>query len=97
MNQIIKKPIITEKANMEAEDYNRFSFIVDRSANKVEIKKEIERMYGISVEKVATLNYDGKNKQRYTKSGLISGRKNNYKKAVVTVAEGETIDLYAGL
>lgn len=97
MNQIIKKPIITEKANMEAEDHNRFSFIVDRSANKVEIAKEIERLYGISVEKVATLNYDGKRKQRYTKGGLVSGRKDNYKKAVVTVAEGETIDLYAGL
>lgn len=97
MSSIILKPIITEKANAEAEDFNRYSFEVDRRANKVEIAKEISKMYGVQVESVNTMNYAGKVKRRYTKSGLISGKRNNSKKAVVTVAEGEMIDIYSAL
>ena len=97
MSSIILKPIITEKANAEAEDFNRYTFEVDRRANKVEIAKEISKMYGVQVESVNTMNYAGKVKRRYTKSGLISGKGNNSKKAVVTVAEGEMIDIYSAL
>lgn len=94
MSSIIVKPLVTEKANADAEDFNRYAFVVDRRANKVQIKKEIQAIYGVPVVKVATMNYQGKSKQRYTKSGLLAGRTSHYKKAVVTVAEGEIIDLY---
>ncbi len=95
MSKIIVKPVITEKASDQAEDY-RYSFIVDRRANKVEIGKEIERIYGVSVASVNTMNYDGKLKQRFTKAGLVSGRRNNYKKAMITLSEGE-INVYEDL
>lgn len=97
MSSIILKPIITEKANAEAEDFNRYSFEVDRRANKVQIAKEISKMYGVQVDSVNTMNYAGKVKRRHTKSGLITGKRNNTKKAVVTVAEGEMIDIYGAL
>ena len=94
---ILIKPVITEKMTDESEKYNRFGFIVDRRANKLEIKDAVEEMYGVSVEKVRTMVYPGKAKSRNTKGGVISGRTNSYKKAIVDVAEGESIDFYGNI
>ena len=94
---ILIKPVITEKMTDESEKYNRFGFIVDRRANKLEIKDAVEKMYGVSVEKVRTMVYPGKAKTRNTKGGVISGRTNSYKKAIVDVAEGESIDFYSNI
>ena len=91
---IIIKPIITEKITKDGEVFNRFGFIVDKRANKVQIKKAVEATYGISVVSVNTMNYRADRTTKYTKSGLISGKTNAYKKAVVQVKEGETIDFY---
>ena len=94
---ILIKPVITEKMTDESEKYNRFGFVVDRRANKLEIKDAVEKMYGVSVEKVRTMVYPGKAKTRNTKGGVISGRTNSYKKAIVDVAEGESIDFYGNI
>ena len=94
---ILIKPVITEKMTDESEKYNRFGFIVDRRANKLEIKDAVEKMYGVSVEKVRTMVYPGKAKSRNTKGGVISGRTNSYKKALVDVAEGDSIDFYGNI
>jgi large subunit ribosomal protein L23 len=94
---ILIKPVITEKMADESEKFNRFGFIVDRRANKLEIKDAVEKMYGVSVEKVRTMVYPGKAKSRNTKGGVISGRTNSYKKAIVDVAEGESIDFYGNI
>tara|TARA_B100001057_G_scaffold244134_1_gene244453 strand:+ start:149 stop:439 length:291 start_codon:yes stop_codon:yes gene_type:complete len=94
---ILIKPVITEKMTDESEKYNRFGFIVDRRANKLEIKDAVEKMYGVSVEKIRTMVYPGKAKSRNTKGGVISGRTNSYKKAIVDVAEGESIDFYGNI
>jgi large subunit ribosomal protein L23 len=91
---IIIKPIITEKITKEGEVFNRFGFVVDKKANKVQIKKAVEAAYGISVVSVNTMNYRADRTTKYTKSGLISGKTSAYKKAVVQVKEGETIDFY---
>ena len=91
---IIIKPIITEKITKEGEVFNRFGFVVDKKANKVQIKKAVEATYGISVVAVNTMNYRADRTTKYTKSGLITGKTNAYKKAVVQVKEGETIDFY---
>ena len=94
---ILIKPVITEKMTDESEKYNRFGFIVDRRANKLEIKDAVEKMYGVSVERVRTMVYPGKAKSRNTKGGVITGRTNSYKKAIVDVAEGESIDFYGNI
>jgi len=94
---ILLKPVITEKMTDESEKYNRFGFIVDRGANKLEIKDAVEKMYSVSVEKVRTMVYPGKAKSRNTKGGVISGRTNSYKKAIVDLAEGESIDFYGNI
>ena len=91
---IIIKPIITEKITKEGEVFNRFGFVVDKKANKVQIKKAVEAAYGISVVTVNTMNYRADRTTKYTKSCLISGKTNSYKKAIVQVKEGETIDFY---
>ena len=91
---IIIKPIITEKITKESEVSNRFGFVVSKKANKVEIKKAVEAAYGVAVVAVNTMNYRADRTTKYTKSGLISGKTNAYKKAVVQVKEGETIDFY---
>lgn len=93
---ILKKPLVTEKASALNEQ-GKYGFIVHPKANKVEIKKAVEKMYGVTVESVKTMNYLGKSKSRYTKSGVISGRKTSFKKAIITVAEGEVIDFYGGI
>lgn len=96
MNVIIK-PIVTEKMTRVAEKFNRVGFIVDKTANKIEIKKAVEEMYGVKVVRVNTLNQEGKAKSRYTKSGILSGRTSDYKKAMVTLAQGDTIDFYSNI
>ena len=98
MNTIIKKPVITEKATADSEDNNRFTFIVDRRANKIEIKKAVENMYGVSIDSVRTMNYGGgKPSMKYTNRGIVEQRNKRFKKAIVTVAEGETIDLFTNV
>lgn len=96
-NEILIKPILTEKANAQQEKLRRYAFKVNRKANKLEIKKAIESFYGVTVIDVNTAVVPGKNKTHYTKAGFIQGMKQAYKKALVTVAEGETIDLYANI
>jgi len=93
---ILKKPLVTEKAS-ELNEANKYAFVVDKRANKVEVKKAVEDMYGVSVVSVNTMNYLGKNKTRYTKAGFISGRKPSFKKAIVEVAEGDMIDFYSNI
>lgn len=88
------RPIVTEKANAYSEKQNCYTFAVSPDANKFQIKDLVEKIYNVRVEKVNTAYYAGKRKQRYTKAGLIRGRKPAYKKAYVTVAEGQTIDFY---
>jgi len=95
MKTIIKKPVITEKATMASETMNRFTFVVDRKANKLEIKDAVEKMYGVQITEVRTMNYGGgKSSTKYTNRGIVEQRNKQWKKAVVTVADGETIDLF---
>ena len=94
---ILIKPIITEKATRDAEDKNVFSFVVNPRANKIEIKEAVEATYGVSVEKVRTMNVRPDRRTRYTKTGIQTGKTNAYKKAIVQVTEGETIDFYSNL
>jgi large subunit ribosomal protein L23 len=79
------------------EDLNRYGFIVNRKANKLQIKKAVEDLYGVEVVAVNTMTYRGKTKSRYTKTGIITGKTASYKKAIITVAEGETIDFYSNI
>ena len=96
MKAIIKKPIITEKATSQSENANRFSFVVDRTANKLEIKDAIEKLYGVQVTEIRTMNYGGgKSSVKYTNKGIVEQRSKQWKKAIVTVASGETIDLFS--
>ena len=94
---IIKKPIITEKMTNQSEKYNRFAFVVDRKSNKIEIKKAVEEMYDVVVDSVRTMVCIGKKRVRGTKSGMIQGRTSTYKKAIVTLAEGDSIDFYSNI
>ncbi|MFL1895751.1 50S ribosomal protein L23 [Aquimarina sp. W85] len=94
---ILIKPIITEKATSDSELFNRYGFQVDKKANKVQIKKAVEAAYGVSVTKVRTINVRPDRKTRFTKTGMITGKTNAIKKAIVQVAEGEVIDLYSNL
>lgn len=94
---IILKPIITEKMTSMTEKLNRVGFVVDKKANKVEIKKAIEDFYNVKIVDVNTISYAGKTKSRYTKAGFIKGRTNAFKKAIVTLAEGENIDFYSSI
>jgi large subunit ribosomal protein L23 len=94
---VIVKPVITEKMTDKGERLNQFGFIVDPKANKIEIKSEIEALYGVTVLSVNTMKYSGKRKSRYTKTGLISGKTKAFKKAIVTLAEGETIDFFSNI
>lgn len=93
----IIKPLVTEKANRLSEKLNQFSFIVRPEANKLQIKDEVEALYKVSVVSVNTMRYAGKNKARYTRTGLVRGRTNAYKKAIVTLKEGESIDFYSNI
>ena len=91
---IIIKPIVTEKVTLQGELSNRFGFVVSQKANKVQIKKAVEAAYNVTVVGVNTMNVRPDRTTKYTKSGLINGKTNAYKKAIVQVQEGETIDFY---
>jgi large subunit ribosomal protein L23 len=93
---ILKSPLVTEKISALNEK-GKYGFIVDIAANKVEIKNAVEKMYGVNVERVNTISMMGKLKTRNTKAGMLSGRKPNFKKAIVTLAEGEVIDFYGNV
>lgn len=97
LSEVLIKPILTEKANNQQEKLGRYSFKVSRKANKLEIKKAVEEFYGVSVVDVNTVVAPGKNKTKFTKAGFIQGVRPSYKKAYITVAKGETIDLYANI
>jgi len=91
---IILKPIVTEKMSDQTEVFNRYAFVVSKSANKIDIKKSIEDLYEVKVKSVRTMNYYGKTKSRSTKAGLIRGKKNSFKKAIVELVDG-SIDFYS--
>ena len=93
---VLKKPLVTEKVSALNEK-GKYGFIVDTAANKVEIKKAVEKKYGVNVQSVNTMMEMGKFKSRFTKAGVLSGRKPNYKKAIVTLAQGEVIDFYSNV
>ena len=94
---ILIKPIVTEKLTVQGEKLNRYGFIVDREANKLQIKAAVEQAYNVTVADVNTVNYHGKRKSRYTKAGMLTGRTNHYKKAYVTLVGEEKIDFYANI
>jgi large subunit ribosomal protein L23 len=95
--EILIKPVITEKMTLLGEKLNRYGFIVDKQANKLQIKKAVEEMYDVNVVGVNTIRYGGKAKSRYTKTGIINGRTGSFKKAIITLAEGESIDFYSSI
>ena len=94
---IIIKPIVTEKLTDQGEKLNRYGFIVDRKANKIQIKAAVEQMYNVSVADVNTVNYHVKKKARYTKAGMLRGRMNHFKKAFVTLTGDDKIDFYSNI
>lgn len=94
---IIIKPIVTEKLTAQGEKLNRYGFIVDSRANKLQIKDAVEKIYNVVVADVNTVNYAGKKKSRYTKAGLLRGRANHFKKAYITLAGDDKIDFYANI
>jgi large subunit ribosomal protein L23 len=97
LSEVLIKPILSEKANAQQDKLRRYAFRVDRKANKLEIKKAVEEFYGVSVLDVNTLVAASKDKTRYTKKGFVQGQKPAYKKAMITIAEGENIDLYSAI
>ena len=94
---ILIKPIITEKATNDSELHNRYAFVVNKKANKVEIKNAVEKAYGVTIEAVRTMNYPVQRNTKFTKSGVVQAMKGAYKKAVVQLAEGENIDFYSNI
>lgn len=94
---VIVKPLVTEKMNGLSDKQNRYGFVVSKDANKIEIKKAVEKLYNVKVMSVNTLIAPAKRKSRYTKAGIINGRVPSYKKALVTVAAGEKIDFYSNI
>jgi len=94
---ILIKPVLTEKMTVQGDKLNRYGFIVDPRANKIQIKNAVETMYNVVVTDVNTCNYMGKEKSRWTKAGLLEGRSNNFKKAIVTLKSGDTIDFYSNI
>ena len=97
MKNVIIKPLLTEKTSALTDKLGRFAFLVDRKANKIEIRKAIEKAYSVAVTDVNTANHPGKVKTRMTKSSMAVGRTNATKKAYITLAAGETIDIYANI
>ena len=94
---ILIKPIISEKAELLSESKNQYSFVVNKKANKVEVKKAVEDMYNVTVASVNTLIMPAKAKNRNTRSGLIKGRVSSFKKAIITLSEGEEIDFFGDI
>jgi len=95
--EILIKPLVTEKMTAQSEKLNRFGFIVNRQANRSQIKSAVEQLYGVEVNAVNTMVYGPKTKYRYTKSGVQKGKVSAYKKAIITLAEGQTIDFYSNI
>ena len=95
--EVLKKPLLTEKISLLTEKLNRYAFKVDPRANKIQIKAAVEAMYGVTVTAVNTMKYAGKLKSRSTKAGVVSGRAATFKKAIITLKDGETIDFYSTL
>jgi len=95
--EISIKPIVTEKATKLSEKLNRYTFRVSPDANKFQIKDLVEKLYGVNVVEVNTMVVRGKNKSRWTKSGLLRGKTASYKKALITLKEGQTIDFYSNI
>lgn len=96
--EVLIKPLITEKMTAVTEKYpNRFGFIVRKNATKPQIRHAVEEMYNVNVTSVNTMVYLGKLKTRYTRTGIQGGRKNSFKKAIVTLEEGQTIDFYSNI
>jgi large subunit ribosomal protein L23 len=95
--EVLRKPLLTEKVAQLTEKLNRYAFIVDPRANKIQIKAAIEKMYGVNITDVNTMRYVGKLKTRNTKAGAVSGRSAAYKKAIITLKDGETIDFYSNI
>lgn len=95
--EILVKPLVTEKMTDMSERFNRYGFVVDRKASKPQIKKAIETLYNVTVENVNTMVYGGKVKSRYTKGGVITGKTVAFKKAIVTLVEGDSIDFYSNI
>ena len=91
---LIIKPIVTEKITNQTDLYNRYGFVVSKFANKIDIKKSIETLYNVKVKSIRTMNYYGKTKSRSTKAGVVKGKRNSFKKAIVELFEGNTIDFY---
>ena len=94
---ILIKPIITEKMTAGSEKFNRYGFVVDKNATKLQIKKAVEDLYKVNVKSVNTVNYEGKTKTRYTKSTITVGKKNDFKKALVSVSKGQVIDFFSNI
>jgi len=94
---ILLKPIVTEKMTAQGDKFNRYGFFVAKNANKLQIKKAVEDLYGVTVASVNTMRYGGKVKTRYTKSGVMTGKSSATKKAIVTLAEGNAIDFYSNI
>uniref|UniRef100_UPI0032164AEC 50S ribosomal protein L23 n=1 Tax=uncultured Draconibacterium sp. TaxID=1573823 RepID=UPI0032164AEC len=95
--EILVKPLVTEKMTDQSERFNRYGFVVERNASKPQIKKAVESLYDVTVESVNTMVYGGKVKSRYTKGGVITGKTKAYKKAIVTLVEGDSIDFYSNI
>jgi large subunit ribosomal protein L23 len=94
---ILVKPLVTEKMTQQSERFDRYGFVVDRRATKPQIKKAVEDLYDVNVVEVNTMVYGGKVKSRYTKGGIITGKTKAYKKAIVTLEEGQSIDFYSNI
>ena len=94
---ILLKPIITEKMNSQSESLNRYGFIVDKRATKSQIKNAVKELYDVEIDSVNTMIYGGRIKSRFTKTGVQSGKTKSYKKAIVTLKEGEIIDFYSNI
>lgn len=94
---VLVKPIITEKMTALSEKLGHYGFVVSKSANKLQIIDAVEEAYGVTVERISTMNVAAKAKSRFTKKGLVTGRKSGYKKAIVKLAEGETIDFFGDI
>ena len=94
---VLVKPIITEKMTALSEKLGHYGFVVSKKANKLQIIDAVEEAYGVTVESISTMNVPAKAKSRFTKKGLVTGRKSGYKKAIVKLAEGDTIDFFGDI
>lgn len=94
---VVKKPLITEKTTKLGEKLGQYAFVVDKKAKKPEIIAELQKLYNVEITDISTMYYMGKRKSRYTKAGLIEGKKPNFKKAVVKLKEGQSIDFFESI